>query len=114
MSQPARDDSCCRTCGADAAPEPPEPPGPRLVSVRVERVCAELEQLGADERVLALWGRMSPALVRAVLRDGRANRATLRRLKRALRLAWTDRVGVGADRDAWARITMRYLSDELA
>lgn len=86
----------------------------RLFSVRVDRLRAEMDSLGIDEYRLALWGRMSPRLVHAVIETGSANRATLRRLKRALRWAWTDKAGVGADAAHWARITMRYLSEDVA
>ena len=110
MTTPARGISIQPPPAASAA----TPLEPRLFVVRVDRVRAEMAQLGADENTLALWGKMSVRLVRAVLETGRANRATIRRLKRALRWAWTDKVGVGADQPHWSRITSRYLSDEIA
>jgi hypothetical protein len=81
--------------------------------VRVDRICAELAELGADETTLALWGKMSVRLVRAVLATGHANRATIRRLKRALQWGWTENAGAAAYEHV-SRITSRYLSDEIA
>jgi len=72
-----------------------------------------MEELGIDESTLARWG-MSPGLVHAVLTTGRASRATLRRLKRSLRTSWSVKVNAPADVKHHSRITMKYLSDEIA
>jgi hypothetical protein len=95
---------------ADAAKSPEV----RLLRVRLDRVRGEMTRLDVDESKLAFWGKMSPRLVHAVLESGRANRATLRRLKRALRWAWTDKVGIDADEEHWSRVTMKYLSEDIS
>jgi len=82
--------------------------------VRIDRIRDELRQLEMDEHTLALWARMPPARLRGVLEKGATNRSTIHRLRNGLRLAWVDKVGLGADAVHFSRVTMKYLSEEIA
>jgi hypothetical protein len=110
MLDPTGDISVPSRPAAEAAQIPPDV---RLFRVRVDRVRDEMAKLGADELTLATWGKMSPGLVHAVLTNGLANRATLRRLKRAIRWAWSDKVGAPEDTRHWARVHMKFLSPDI-
>jgi hypothetical protein len=98
---------------APFATEATSPPSTARLRVRLDRVRAEMAELGLDERTVAFWGRLSPRLVHDVLTTGTASRATLRRLRSSLRWAWTDRVGPGLDVAHWKRVDMKYLSDDV-
>jgi hypothetical protein len=105
------------TRGISVQPPPTADP-PRfevpLFRMRIDRVRDELTNLGADESALVTLGGMSPGLVHVVLSTGQANRATLRRLKRSLRMCWSLKVGAPMDVKHHSRITMKYLSDDIS
>ena len=92
------------------------PPRAPLLLLRIDVLAREMAQLELDEIGLARWAGMSPRSVREILRTGTATRISLRRLRRGLRLAWTNKVGVvgGADVEHWRRLTFKYLTADEA
>ena len=84
---------------------------PPLVSVRLDRLAAELRALELDVEGFCFWAEMSPAHVRAVMSSGKASPATLRRMCRGLRVAWTAK---DPDPSRIARVRRSYLTEAAA
>jgi len=91
--------------GADVATSPSEC---RLVRVRVDRLRAELRALDLDIDRFAYFAEMTPAHVGAVISSGLASKATLRRIRRGLRVAWAAK---DPDPSHYGRMNLLYLSE---
>lgn len=74
-------------------------------------MAAELRALELDVEGFCFWAEMSPALVRAVMASSKASPATLRRICRGLRVAWTAK---DPDPSHIARVRRAYLTEGTA